>query len=85
MVEKTAPEGYNKLEKPVYFYFYEPDPDGIIQTVTTIVAVENYAYGFVLPETGGTYILPLAIIGFALTAFPILYITIRRKRERRFS
>lgn len=85
LVEKTAPEGYNKLEKPVYFYFYEPDPDGIIQTVTTIIAIENYTYGFVLPETGGTYILPLAIIGFALTAFPILYSIIRRKRERRFS
>ncbi len=85
LVETASPEGYIKLEKPVYFYFYEPDPNGIIQTVTTIVAVENYTYGFVLPETGGTYILPLAIIGFALTAFPILYSTIRRKRERRFS
>jgi LPXTG-motif cell wall-anchored protein len=73
------------LQKPVYFYFYDPDPNGIIQTVTTLIAVENYTYGFVLPETGGTGTLPLAIIGFAMTAFPILYSTIRRKRERRLT
>ena len=83
LVEASPPEGYMKLEKPVYFYFYKADPDGIIQTVTTILAVENYTYGFVLPETGGTGTLPLAIIGFAMTAFPILYSIIRRKRERR--
>lgn len=85
LVEDTAPEGYMKLQNPVYFYFYEPDPDGIIQTVTTLIAVENYAYGFALPETGGTGTLPLAIIGISLMAFPVLYSTIRRKRERRFS
>ena len=85
LVEKSAPEGYIKLENPVYFYFYEPDPNGIIQTVTTIIAIENYTYGFVLPETGGTGTLPLAIIGISLMAFPVLYSIIRRKRERRFS
>ncbi len=85
LVEANAPTGYNKLEKPVYFYFYEPDPDGIIQTVTTLIAVENYTYGFVLPETGGTGTLPLAIIGVSLMAYPILYSTIRRKRERRLT
>lgn len=83
LVESAPPEGYMKLEKPVYFYFYEPDPNGVIQTVTTLIAVENYTYGFVLPETGGTGTLPLAIIGVALMAYPILYSTIRRKRERR--
>lgn len=83
LVEATPPAGYMPLQKPVYFYFYDPDPNGIIQTVTTLIAVENYTYGFVLPETGGTGTLPLAIIGFAMTAFPILYSTIRRKRERR--
>ncbi len=83
LVEVSPPDGYVPLQKPVYFYFYEPDPNGIIQTVTTLIAVENYTYGFVLPETGGTGTLPLAIIGFAMTAFPILYSTIRRKRERR--
>ncbi|MBR3768133.1 MAG: hypothetical protein IKL10_07845 [Clostridia bacterium] len=83
LVEVSPPEGYTPLEKPVYFYFYEPDPNGIIQTVTTIIAVENYTYGFVFPETGGTGILLPAIIGSALTASPILYSIIRRKRERR--
>jgi LPXTG-motif cell wall-anchored protein len=83
LVEVSPPDGYVPLQKPVYFYFYEPDPNGIIQTVTTLIAVENYTYGFVFPETGGTGTLPLAIIGFAMTAFPILYSTIRRKRERR--
>lgn len=85
LVEKSAPEGYIKLENPVYFYFYEPDPNGIIQTVTTIIAIENYTYGFALPETGGMGTLPLAIIGISLMAFPVLYSIIRRKRERRFS
>lgn len=85
LVEVAPPDGYMKLESPVYFYFYETDPNGVIQTVTTLVVVENYTYGFVLPETGGTGTLPLAIIGFAMTAFPILYSTIRRKRERRLT
>ena len=83
LLEVEAPEGYNKLDKPVYFYYYNTDPNGIIQTVTTLISVENYTYGFVLPETGGTGTLPLAIVGFVLMAFPILYSTIRRKRERR--
>lgn len=84
-VEAAPPTGYNILEKPAYFYFYSPDPDGIIQTVTTLIAIENYTYGFVLPETGGTGTLPLTIIGFALMATPILYSILRRKRERRFN
>lgn len=85
LVEVSPPEGYMALGKPVYFYFYEPDPNGVIQTVTTLIAVENYSYGFVLPETGGTGTLPLAIIGISLMAFPVLYSTIRRKRERRLT
>ena len=85
LVEAVPPKGYNPLEKPVYFYFYEPDPDGIIQTVTTLIAVENYTYGYVLPETGGMGTLPLTIIGISLMACPILYSTIRRKRERRLT
>ena len=85
LVEATTPEGYMPLQKPTYFYFYEPDPDGIIQTVTTLIAVENYTYGFVLPETGGMGTLPLAIIGISLMAFPVLYSIIRRKRERRLT
>lgn len=85
LVEAAPPPGYNILEKPVYFYFYEPDPDGIIQSVTTIIVAENYTYGFVLPETGGMGTLPLAIIGISLMAFPVLYSIIRRKRERRLT
>ncbi|MBQ7862053.1 MAG: LPXTG cell wall anchor domain-containing protein [Clostridia bacterium] len=85
LVEVSPPEGYMALGKPVYFYFYEPDPNGVIQTVTTLIAVENYSYGFVLPETGGTGTLPLATIGISLMAFPVLYSTIRRKRERRLT
>lgn len=83
LVEVSPPEGYMALQKPVYFYYYNADPSGIIQTVTTLIAVENYTYGFVIPETGGSGILPTAIIGAALTALPILYSRIRRKRERR--
>lgn len=85
LVEDFPPIGYNILEEPVYFYFYEPDPNGIIQTVTTLIAIENYTYGFVLPETGGTGTLPFTIFGFALMATPILYSILRRKRERRFN
>ena len=85
LVEVSPPEGYMKLDSPVYFYFYQPDPNGIIQTVTTLIAVENYTYGFVIPETGGTGTLPLATIGISLMALPVLYSLIRRKRERRFS
>ena len=83
--EGTPPAGYNPLEEPVYFYFYKTDPNGIIQTVTTIIAIENYTYGFVFPETGGTGTLPFTIIGIAFMAVPVLYSTIRRKRERRLT
>ncbi len=85
LVEDKAPEGYNPLTKPEYFYFYDTDPDGIYQTVTTIIAIENYTYTFVLPETGGTGTLPLTIIGSVLMTAPILYSIIRRKRERRLT
>ena len=85
LVETVAPEGYNLLDEPAYFYFYEKDPNGIAPTVTTLLSVENYTYGFVFPETGGAGILPTAIIGAALIAYPVLYSSIRRKRERRLS
>ncbi|MEE0060737.1 MAG: SpaA isopeptide-forming pilin-related protein [Acutalibacteraceae bacterium] len=83
LVEYVAPEGYELLEKPVYFCYYSPDPTGTMQTVTTLVVVENYAVSFIMPETGGRGIYKMAIIGFALMAFPVLYSLIRRKRERR--
>ncbi len=85
LVETVAPVGYNLPESPTYFYFYETDPDGIIQTVTTLIAIENFSGGFLIPETGGMGIFPLATVGFALAAFPILYSTIRRKKERRLT
>lgn len=85
LVEKTAPAGYELLNSPAYFYFYETDPDGIIQSVTTLITIENFSGSFIIPETGGIGTLLPAIIGFALTASPVLYSIIRRKRERRFS
>ena len=83
LVEQVAPEGYELLENPVYFYFYDIDPDGVIQTVTTLIAVENFNGSFLIPETGGLGIFYMAIIGTSLVAFPVLYSFIRRKRERR--
>ncbi len=84
LVERTAPEGYEVLPNPVYFYFFDPDPAGEIQTVTTMVVVENAQWNIIIPETGGPGHLPMAIIGITLMAFPILYVSIRRRRERRF-
>ena len=82
LVEYIAPEGYELLEKPVYFYFYEQDPNGEMQTVTTLIAIENFAGSFLIPETGGMGTFNLAIIGIALAAFPVLYSLIRRKCKR---
>lgn len=83
LVEYVAPEGYELLEKPVYFYFYQDDPNGEMQTVTTLVAIENFKGSFVIPETGGMGVLNVAIIGVCLAAFPILYSFVRRKRVRK--
>lgn len=82
-IETVAPEGYNILTSPVYFYFYDTDPNGQIQSVTTLIAIENFGGSELIPETGGLNIYHTAIIGFALTASPVLYSLIRRKRERR--
>ncbi len=84
-VEHIPPAGYELPEKPTYFYFYEKDPDGIIQTITTLIAIENFAGGYILPETGSTGILPLATTGIILMSVPVLYSIIRRKRERRLN
>lgn len=83
LVERVAPEGYELLTTPVYFYFYDTDPNGVIPTATTLVAVENFSGSFIIPETGGAGLFITAIIGFAVTAFPVLYSLIRRKRKRR--
>ena len=82
LVEYIAPEGYELLEKPTYFYFYDQDPNGEMQTVTTLIAIENFNGGFLIPETGGMSTFNLAIIGIALVALPILYSFIRRKCKR---
>lgn len=82
-VELVAPEGYELLESPVYFYFYKTDPSGKIQSVTTLIAIENFSGSALIPETGSMGIYNTAIIGFALVAFPILYSSIRRKRKGR--
>ena len=61
-------------------------PDGTQQVWTgDNNVISNLMEVFLLPETGGTGTLPLTIIGFALMAFPLLYSTIRRKRERRLT
>lgn len=85
MVEYAAPEGYELLPDPVYFYFYATDPNGSIQSVTTLIAIENFSGTFIIPETGGMGSFNLTIIGIAVTAFPILYSFFRRKRERRLA
>lgn len=85
LLETDPPSGYVKPDKPVYFYYYEPDPNGIIQTVTTIVAVHNFTQNFVLPETGDIGTIPFGIIGIVLMAIPIMYSIIRRRRERRLT
>ena len=53
-----------------------------MQTVTTLIAIENFAGSFLIPETGGMGTFNLAIIGIALAAFPVLYSLIRRKCKR---
>lgn len=84
LVEVAPPAGYNKLEEPVYFYFYNPDPDGIIQTVTTIIAVENYSFGYVLPETGGQGTVYLTVTGLALMMLSAVCVAYAKKRRKRF-
>ena len=82
-VELVAPEGYDLLQDPVYFYFYKQDPEGFIQSVTTLIAIENFTGHPIISETGGMGTLCSATIGLAFVASPILYSLIRRKRERR--
>ena len=83
LIETVAPAEYQLLDSPVYFYFYDTDANGQIQTVTTLIAIENFSGSELIPETGSMGIYNMAIIGFALTAYPVLYSLIRRKRERR--
>lgn len=83
LVELEAPEGYQLMQNPVEFYFYTADPDGVTQTVTTLLAVENFNVGYILPETGSVGTLPFTICGLCLMAFPLLYRIQKRRKERR--
>lgn len=82
-VEHVAPEGYELLESPVYFYFYDQDPNGEIQSVSTLIAIENFSGIAILPATGGIGTFTMATIGIIFMIFPILYSFIRRKQERK--
>lgn len=83
LVEYKAPESYELLESPVYFYFYDQDPNGEIQSVTTLIAIENFSGIAILPATGGIGTFTMATIGIVFMIFPILYSLIRRNKERR--
>ncbi|MBR6513629.1 MAG: LPXTG cell wall anchor domain-containing protein [Clostridia bacterium] len=83
LVETVAPNGYNLLDEPTYFYFHDVDPNGEIQTITTILAIENFNVVILFPETGGIGTFHLTTIGLTLMSVPILYSILRRKRERR--
>ncbi len=83
LVEQEAPEGYMTLTKPVYFYFHNNNNDETIQTVTTLIAVENFTFGELLPETGSVGTLPFTICGGVLMALPLLYCIQKRRKERR--
>ncbi len=80
-VENLPPVGYNFLSGPVYFYFYSPGTDSSIQTVTTMLVVENFRHGVVLPETGGTGTSGFISAGAFLMAIPIMYVIARRKKR----
>ena len=83
LVEQEAPDGYMVLTKPVYFYFYDNGNDETIQTVTTLIAIENFTFGEILPETGSVGTLPFTICGVSLMALPLLYCIRTRRKERR--
>ena len=64
----------------------EHHPDGTsVEWTGSNNAIVNPPELYILPETGGMGVLPLAIIGISLMLYPILYIILRRKKERGFS
>lgn len=83
LVEKEPPEGYTPMEKPAYFYFYNDDENGIIQTVTTLIAVENFNFGIILPETGGMGTHILYITGGLLMFLSVVFLLGKRKRAKK--
>lgn len=85
LVEWVAPAGYNKLTEPTYFYYYSQDPDGVMQTVTTLVTVQNFNGGYILPETGGIGTLPFTLGGAFLmagAAAALVFIDRRNKKKK---
>ncbi len=88
-VEDIAPEGYEILAEPVTFYYYNDAPNERIPTVTTLIAIENYKGGYILPETGGIGVLPIYITGGLLislsTVFLLCYIKKDKERRRKYS
>lgn len=89
LLEAVAPEGYSIMTEPTYFYYYNDDPQGNIQTVTTLITVANYNGSYILPETGGIGTLPLCITGGLLislsTVFLLCYIKKDKGRRRKNS
>ena len=84
LLELEAPEGYQLLEHPVEFYFYKNNTDKVTQTVTTLLAIQNFNVGGeILPETGSVGTLPFTICGVSLMALPLLYCIRTRRKERR--
>ena len=83
LVEFTPPEGYEVLKKPVFFYFYDQDPNGVMQTVTTLIAIENYSGNYVLPETGGIGTTLYTAVGFACLGIAATLLMYKRKKRRK--
>ena len=82
LVEAVAPEGYDILTEPTFFYYYNDDPNGEIPTVTTLIAVENYRGGYILPSTGGIGTTPLYITGGLLISLSTVFLLCYRKKDK---
>ncbi len=83
LVEASPPDGYMPADKPTYFYYYATDSDGIVQTVTTIIAVENFNFGIILPETGGMGTPILYITGGLLMFLSVVFLLGKQKSTRK--
>ncbi len=94
--ETKIPDGYLGTERiykvtvaldelSIRIYDFEEDTVGSLWAGDEEFVFINRSTVYIFPETGGSGTLHLTIIGLALMATPILYSSIRRKRERRFS
>ena len=82
LAETKAPAGYQIMAQPVHFFFYSEDPDGLYDSVTTLIAVPNTNFSYVLPATGGFGTMPFILSGYALMTAAVTVLIIRRKRSR---